>query len=115
MVKIAGPSAQRRVGILDGLLIKGFYFQLAQGTPLAQKLHAADGSEALFRPFGAARPDLFDLLAHRDGVQKSCFWGIAPKRYKFEDRSTLGGACNHSKLKAITFEIPFGIVFSSFL
>ena len=75
--------------LLDGLMVKESYFQLILGTPPAQKLGAVDGSEARFRPFGAPRLDLFDLLAHREGVQKPCFGRISPKLQKSKDKSNL--------------------------
>ena len=49
------------------------YFQLIQGIPAAQKLGVCEYPEAIVRPFGAPRPDLFDLLVHREGVQNWCF------------------------------------------
>ena len=55
---------------MDGLLVKGSYFQLFQGTPPAQKLGVAEYPEALVRPFGAPRPDFFNILVHREGVEK---------------------------------------------
>ena len=51
--------------LVDGLMVKGFYFQLFQGTPPAQKLGAVDGPESLFRHFGAPLPDLIDFMAQR--------------------------------------------------
>ena len=56
--------------LLDDPMVKRSYFPLFQGTPPAQKLGAAEYLKSLFRPFGASRLDLFDLLAHREGVQK---------------------------------------------
>ena len=55
---------------LDGAMVKGSLFQMIQGTPPAQTLHAIEYLEQLFRLFGAQRLDLFDLLAYREGVQK---------------------------------------------
>ena len=42
-------------------------------------------------------------------------FGIAPKRQKSDDKLKLGGPCRHFGPQDITFEVPFGIVFSLFL
>ena len=97
--------------LLDSLMVKGSYFHLIQGATPDQKLGAVDGSDALFRPFGAPR---LDFWAHREGVQKSCFWGIAPKHQKSEDKSNQGGPGRHFGHKTMTFDVPFGIVFHHF-
>ena len=72
-LKFAGPSAQRRVGILCGWsgCPGDRIFILLGGTPSAQKHHVAEYSKSFFGPFGSPRPDLFDLLAHREVVKKS--------------------------------------------
>ena len=101
----AGPSAQRRVGIPS--MVTGSYFQLILGTPAAQKLGVVEYSMALFRPFGAPR---LDFLVHREGVQKSSFFGIAPKHSKSEDKSNLGRPCRHFGSKNMTCEVSFGII-----
>ena len=102
--------------LVDGPMIKGSYFQLILGTPAAWKLGASEYSMALFRRVGAPRLDcFFYFLVHREGVQKSSFFVITPKRPKSDDKSNLGGPCLHLGSKNMTFEIPFGIVFSSFL
>ena len=100
--------------LLDCPMVNGSYFQLILGSPAAWKLGASEYGEALFRRFGASRPDFFDFLGHWEGVQKLWFFGIAPKHLKSKDKSNLGAPCRHFGLKNMTFYVPFGIVFLSF-
>ena len=59
----------------DSLMVKGSNFQLAIGTPPAQKLSTSEYPKSLLRPFGAQRLDFLDLLAYREGSKKlSFFW-----------------------------------------
>jgi len=57
---------------LDDLMVKGPFFELFQGTPPAQKLHAIEYSKSLLRPFGAPRLDLLDLLPFRGPILDTC-------------------------------------------
>ena len=47
--------------LVDSPIVKGSYFQLTLGTRPTQKLHAADGPEALFRSFGARGPIFWSI------------------------------------------------------
>ena len=42
---------------VDGLTVKGSYFELVLGTPPTQKLHVIEYSKSLWRPFDAPRLD----------------------------------------------------------
>ena len=47
---------------LDGLMVKGSYFNLVLGTPPAHKLHVIEYAKSLWRPFGAPRLDCLWIL-----------------------------------------------------
>ena len=55
--------------------------------------------------------DLSDFGDQREGVQKSSFFGIAPKDQKSKHKSNLGSPCRYLKWKNMTFQVPIGIVF----
>ena len=82
--------------------------------PARPTLGISELAGVLFFALGSPRLDFFDFFVHREGVQKLWFFGIAPKRQKPDDKSKLGSPCHHFEPKNMTFEVPFGIVFSSF-
>ena len=85
-----------------------------RGALLAKNTPLGDHPRLQNRPYGAPRLNFFEFLVHRQGVQKWWFFGIAAKRQKSDDKSNLGRPCRHCGPQNMTFEVPFGIVFSLF-
>jgi hypothetical protein len=99
---------------LDGLLVKGSYFQLVLGTPPAQKLQAVEWAKSLWRPFGAPRLDFRRFLIDLWPIKKTWFFGIAPKRQRKQIQSIHARPMSAKGSKKSTFGFPFCIDFPTF-
>ena len=101
--------------LLDDPTVKGSYFQFILGPLPSRNLALPTSRSHFFDPW-ALHGSIFSFLGPIGKASKNdVFVGMAPKLQKSEDKSNVGGPCHHFGSKSMTFEVPFGIVFSSFL
>ena len=80
---------------------KSIFLSYCLGTQGPRNGTPARYSKSLWRPLGTPRPDFLDFFTHREGFKKPWFFGIAPKRHKSKDKSSMGRHCRHFRPKNI--------------